>query len=99
MLTLSLPHTFEKQKDSVPSPEDESSFYSIVMGQVFSDAINENMIGAYNTGQKLYQEFVEERLKPDSEIGIFAQLKKEMIKTCKSSNKNVKIKCKEKLQP
>ena len=71
MFTLSLPHTFEKQ-DSLSPPEDESSFYSIVMGQVFSDAINENMIGAYNTGQKLYQEFVEERLKPDSEIGIFA---------------------------
>ena len=36
------------------------------------------------TIQRLYQDFVKERLKPDSKIRIFAQLKRAMIKTCKS---------------
>ena len=71
-------------------PDDESSFCNILTSQVFPDAIYKNLIGAYHAGHRLYQDFVEDRLKPESKI--FAQLKKAMVKTCKSSNKGVKIK-------
>ena len=36
--------------------EDESLFCDIVTSQVFSDDIYKNLIGAYNTGRRLYQE-------------------------------------------
>ena len=52
----------------------------IVTGQVFSDATYENFIGTYNAGEGLYQVFVDEWLKPDSKVGVFAQLRKAVIK-------------------
>ena len=48
----------------------------IVTGQVFSDATYENFICTYNAGEGLYQVFVDEWLKPDSKVSIFAQLRK-----------------------
>ena len=48
----------------------------IVTGQVFSHATYENFIGTYNAGEGLYQVFVDEWLKPDSKVSIFAQLRK-----------------------
>ena len=64
----------------------------IVTGQVFSDATYENFIGTYNAGEGLYQVFVDEWLKPDSKVGVFAQLRKAVIKKWKSRNKGIKIK-------
>ena len=66
-------------------------------GQVFSDAIYGDLIGAYETGQQLYEDFVDERLKPGSKVGILAKLKKSKIKTCKSANKGDNIKYKDKV--
>ena len=94
-LVISLLNTFEKQKVPVSPPEDESPLCNIVTGRVFYDAIYENLISAYSSGQRFYQDFVEERLKPDCKIGIFGKLKKTIIKTCKSSNKGVKTKLKD----
>ena len=95
---ISLLHTFEKQSVSLSPSEDKGLlFCNTVAGQVFSNAIYENLICAYDTGQRLYQDFVKEQLKPGRKIQIFAQLKKAMIKTCKSSNKRVKIKHKDKI--
>ena len=48
----------------------------IVTGQVFSGATYENFIATYNAGEGLYQVFVDEWLKPDSKVSIFAQLRK-----------------------
>ena len=72
---VSLLQTYDKQKVSLAATE-EAQFKNIVTGQVFSDEIYNNLIGAYETGQHLYKTFVDERLKPDSKIGIFATLKK-----------------------
>ena len=64
----------------------------IVTGQVLSDVTYENSIGTYNAGEGLYQVFVDEWLKPDSKVGIFAQLKKAIKKKWQSRNKGIKIK-------
>ena len=66
-------------------------------GQLFPDVIYEDMIKSYATGQCLYKTFIEERLRPDSNINIFAPLKKAKIKTCKSANNGVEIKYKDKV--
>ena len=66
--------TYDKHKVSLAATED-AQFKNIVTGQVFSDEIYNDLIGAYETGQHLYKTFVDERLKPDSKIGIFATLK------------------------
>ena len=84
--------TCEKEKVCLLPPEDESSVCNIMTGQIFSDVIYEDLIGSYDTGNRLYQNFVEERLKPEIKIGIFVPLKKAMIQTCISGNKGVNIK-------
>ena len=93
---VTLLQTFDKQKVSLGPPEDEQ-FKNIVTGQVFSDAIYGDLIGAYGTAQQLYKDVVDERLKPGSKVGILAKLKKSKIKTCKSANKGDNIKYKDKV--
>lgn len=92
----SLLKSFERHKVSF-SRTNSKGFYNVVTGQVFSDAIYQDLIAAYNTGQQLYKEFVEERLKPESKVGLFARLKKSKLKTCKEGNKGASIKYKDKV--
>ena len=90
---VSLLQTFEKHNLSLSSTEE--SFRNIITGQFFSDAIYEDLIGAYGKGQNLFQIFTDERRKPDCKVGILVKLKKANVKTCKSANKAVKLKYKD----
>ena len=54
------------------------------------------MLSFETTGMRVYNEFVEERLKPNSTKSITDALKKVMLKTCKSAIKPRKIKVNEK---
>ena len=49
-------------------------------------------MNSYETGQNLYNTFVEVSLRPARKVNIFAPLKKAKIKTCKSANKGIEIK-------
>ena len=92
----SLLRTFDKHKVSLAGTEDEP-FKNIITGQIFSNDIYEDLINAYETGHNLVVSFAEERLKPDSKVGILTKLKKANIKTCKSGNKVANIKYKDKV--
>ena len=76
---------------------DDETFKNMITGQVFSDAIYHDLVGPYKKGQELRVTFYDERLKPDSKIGLLAKLKRSGIKTCKSDNKAVNIKYKDKV--
>ena len=76
---------------------DDTPFRNIVTGQIFSDDIYNDLIGSYEKGQELYKTFADERLKPESTVGLFAQLKMLKIKTCKQANKAATIKYKDEL--
>ena len=89
----SLLQAFEKHNLSLSSSDEP--FRNIITGQLFSDTIYNDLIGAYEKGKELYLVFAEERLKPESKISILAKLKKANLKTCKSANKAVKIKYKD----
>ena len=54
------------------------------------------MLSFETTGMRVYNEFVEEPLKPNSTKSINDPLKKEMLKTCKSAIKPRKIKVNDK---
>ena len=54
------------------------------------------MLSFETTGMRVYNKFVEERLKPNSTKSITDPLKKVMLKTCKSAIKPRKIKVNEK---
>ena len=71
---ISLLRLFEKQKLSLSTNKEDSVFHNIMTGQVFSQAIYEDLIGAYCKGLKLVESFADERLKPDSTVGIKALL-------------------------
>ena len=71
-------------------------FCNIINGQLFTDDIYKNLT-AYYIGNNLYQAFVAELLRPDSKIGICSSLKKAMLKLCKSANKAINIKYKDKV--
>ena len=82
--------TFQKRNLSSSSTAEES-FRNIITGKLFSDAIYEDLIGAYGKGQNLYQIFADEALKPDSKVGILVKLQKAKVNTCRSVNKAVKL--------
>ena len=91
---VSLLKTFKHHKVTLL---EDTPFRNIVTGQVFSDEIYNDLIGAYEKGQELYKTFVDERLKPESTVGIFAPIKKLKMKTCKQGNKAATVKYKDKL--
>ena len=93
---VSLLRLFEKQNVSLSTNEKDTAFYNIMTGQIFSQAIYDDLIGAYNKGVKLVKMFAAERLKPNSKVGIFAPLKKAKVKNCKSANKGAEVKYKDK---
>ena len=93
---VSLLRTFEKQSLFLSATGDVQ-FCNMMTGQMFSDEIYQDLINAYDTGKNLYETFVTERLSPESTINIFAKLKKANVKTCKSANKGVEMKYKDKI--
>ena len=58
----------------------------------FSDEVFRGMMNCEDTEKAMYDDFVIERLQPDSEVDIFVPLKKANVKTCKTANKNRKMK-------
>ena len=53
-----------------------SPFTNIITGQIYSEKITEDLLSFEETGNRVYKEFVDERLKPSR-----------FIQTCKISNK------------
>ena len=68
----------------------DEPFRNIITGQLFSDTIYNDLIGAYEKGKELYLVFTDERLKPESKNINSCQIEKS-----KSTNKAVKIKYKD----
>ena len=56
--------------------DDEVSFMNIVTGQVFPDEIFTSIIQLKTVVQKLYEDFIVKRLRPDSRVSIFCTIKK-----------------------
>ena len=77
--------------------DDDIQMSNIITGQVFTDEVFHGMINCEDTGKAMYNDFVIERLQPDSKVDIFAPLKKANVKTCKTANKNRKIKVHDKI--
>ena len=82
---------------SLPVAEEETTFCNMISSQLFSDTIYNNLVTAYDFGKMLYQSFFDERLKPDSKVGIFSPLKRAILKLCKSANKGININYKDKV--
>ena len=91
---VSLLLTFSKHQVCLAATDDEV-FRIIITGQIFSNEICYDLIGAYDKSQELRKIFADERLKPDGKVGIFVKLKKCKVKTCKSANKAANIKYKD----
>ena len=72
--------------------DDDIQMRNIITGQVFTDEVFRGMINCEDTGKAMYNDIVIERLQPDSKVDIFAPLKKANVKTCKTANKNRKMK-------
>ena len=60
-----------------------SPFMNIITGQIYSDQITEDMLCFEKTGNMVYKQFIDERLK--STKSIHEPLKKVMLNTCKSA--------------
>ena len=67
--------------------EVSSPFTNIITGQIYSEKITEDLLSFEETGNKVYKQFVEERLKPESTKSIHEPIKKIMLQTCKSAIK------------
>ena len=89
---------FENQKVSLSTNEKDGVFFNFITGQVFSNSIYNDLIGVYGIGQKFVESFAEERLKSESKVSIFAPLTKAKLKNCKTANKGMEIKVKEKVE-
>ena len=69
---------------------------NIITGQIYSDKITEDMLSFEKTGNLVYKQFIDERLKPDSTKSIHEPIKKVMLNTCKSAIKPKKLKINDK---
>ena len=76
--------------------EISSPFMNIITGQIYSDQITEDMLCFEKTGNMVYKQFIDERLKPNSTKSIHEPLKRVMLNTCKSSIKPKKLKINDK---
>ena len=56
-----------------------SPFMNIITGQIYSDKITEDMLSFEKTGNLVYKQFIDERLKPDSTKSIHGPIKKVML--------------------
>ena len=69
---------------------------NIITCQIYSDQITEDMLCFEKTGNMVYKQFIDERLKPNSTKSIHEPLKKVMLNTCKSAIKPKKLKINDK---
>ena len=67
------------------------NFGTFVTGQMFTDEIYTDMMNSEKTGKAEYENFVVDRLQPESKTGIFSPLTKTKVKTCKTANKSQKM--------
>ena len=74
--------------------DDDIQMRNIITGQVYTDEVFRGIINCEDT---MYKDFVIERLQPDTKVDIFAPLKKANVKTCKTANKNRKMKVHDKI--
>ena len=65
---------------------------NVVPGQIYSNEISDSLLTFENVGNQKYIEFVDERLKVNSQKSILDPIKKVNLKTCKSAIKSRKIK-------
>ena len=73
-----------------------SPFTNIITGQIYSEKITEDLLSFEGTGNRVYKEFVDKRLKPESTKSIHEPIKKIMLQTCKSAIKAKKMKVNDK---
>ena len=69
---------------------------NIVTGQIYSNKISDSLLSFEDVGNKKYIEFVDKRLKLNSQKSILDPIKKVNLKTCKSAIKGRKIDDKQK---
>ena len=74
--------------------DDDIQMRNIITGQIFTDEVFRGIINCEDTGKAMYDDFV---IEPDSKVDIFAPLKKADVKTCKTANKNRKMKVHDKI--
>ena len=55
------------------------------------------MLNSEKTGMELYEQFVMERLQPDSNVEIFSPLKRANMRICKNANKSRNVKVHDKI--
>ena len=66
---------------------EDCPFLNFTTGNIFTDEVYTSVTSFEETGKKLVEEFIQNRLKPNSSVSIFAHLKKAKLKTCKATNK------------
>ena len=71
--------------------------HKIPRDQVFPENICNDVVNCELTGTKLYEEFVKERLQPDSTVNILAPVKKVKLKPLSNCNAKKTIKIKDKI--
>ena len=75
-------------KSLLPVLESHLSFSDIssplITGQIFSNDISKDMLSFETTGMRVYKEFVDERLKPNSTKSINEPIKKVMLRPANS---------------
>ena len=76
---------------------DQCLIRNLVTDQVFPENVCNDVVNCELTGTKLYEEFIKERLKPDSTVNLFAPVKKVKIKPLSSCNAKKTIKIKNKI--
>ena len=64
-----------------------NAYINIITGQIYSEKITNDLLSFEETGNRVYKEFVDERLKPESTKSINEPIKKIMLQTCKSAIK------------
>ena len=73
--------------------DEEVPFFNMITGQIFPDDVFNSIVSFEDIGEDLYRQFVNERLKPESE----SPLQKANLKTCKSTNKKKTMKIRDKV--
>ena len=83
-------------EEHVSFSELSSPLINIITGQIYSDEISRDLLSFEDIGNEFYKEFIEDRLRPDSQKSIHDPIKKVMLKTFKSAIKPKKMKINDK---
>ena len=68
--------TFDTVKLQFTDRED-TNLYTILTGRLFKDNVKRDILSIYVKGKQLCKEFIDERLRKESTISIWAPLKKQ----------------------